>query len=532
LLISRTGTLAPPSAPVLSDAAAALAPERSPVRATPASGSRVGTPVPLATPTEAPDGPTIMRPGRRGGRDARRVVTIDDADADVFDEGLRRISLRDLIRLQSKRLIPLPSDHPDADPPPKRRRREGSVTSSKQASPPPVPPPPRQRQRSASPVRTPAAPALAIRGVQPLVLVNGELQLDESRLMLDPEPRESDQPMEVIDESASRMRITSASFRRNKYTPARWTADATNRFYQAVQYFGSDFTLIALMFPTFTRKHIKMKFCYEERVNSARVSFALLNREPLPPEVSDEINQNLTASMEGRSAGRGTNGPPDDDGTSATATGAPDAPGASSSLTATADSDAPAAPIDGTVAASAAEPARPPSPPPLPEHERLSHIAVNLGSRLRLASGRRPPTTAATASAATAAAGGRASSFRPSLSRGSAAASSGPSAPPTPADPAAVAVDAVPPDSATPAPSAAETSLMAPGLSIRSALAGGGGGGVGSGGLGGARPRFKPRLPPARPPGQGGAVGSQTAQAARQQQATAATAAAAESSAT
>lgn len=63
-----------------------------------------------------------------------------------------------------------------------------------------------------------------------------------------------------------------------KERPERWTDDETNMFFSALSVWGTDFNLIAHMFPSRTRHQIKTKFKYEERKNSAKVQMYLVHR--------------------------------------------------------------------------------------------------------------------------------------------------------------------------------------------------------------------------------------------------------------
>jgi transcription factor TFIIIB component B'' len=56
----------------------------------------------------------------------------------------------------------------------------------------------------------------------------------------------------------------------------RWTDDATEKFYDCLSRFGTDFMIISKMFPGRTRRHIKAKFVREERLNAHRVKNSLL----------------------------------------------------------------------------------------------------------------------------------------------------------------------------------------------------------------------------------------------------------------
>jgi transcription factor TFIIIB component B'' len=91
--------------------------------------------------------------------------------------------------------------------------------------------------------------------------------------------------MEEIQEDDLTTRITSRSFlKNNKRYPAefmlpgqgrRWGPEATEQFYEALRTFGTDFMMIASMFPGTTRRSIKLKFVREERENPTKIKKAL-----------------------------------------------------------------------------------------------------------------------------------------------------------------------------------------------------------------------------------------------------------------
>jgi transcription factor TFIIIB component B'' len=56
----------------------------------------------------------------------------------------------------------------------------------------------------------------------------------------------------------------------------KWTMDATDRFYDCLSQFGTDFMTISKMFPGRTRRHVKSKFVKEERADPERIKEALL----------------------------------------------------------------------------------------------------------------------------------------------------------------------------------------------------------------------------------------------------------------
>jgi transcription factor TFIIIB component B'' len=90
---------------------------------------------------------------------------------------------------------------------------------------------------------------------------------------------------DVVEERDLTARITTNSFiRENKRFPRefmlagqgkRWTAEMTERFYDALQIFGTDFNMIQTLFKDVTRRSIKLKFNREERENPAGIKAAL-----------------------------------------------------------------------------------------------------------------------------------------------------------------------------------------------------------------------------------------------------------------
>lgn len=91
--------------------------------------------------------------------------------------------------------------------------------------------------------------------------------------------------LEEVEEVDLTQRITTKSFLRDsKRFPkdfmlpgqgTRWTVEATDAFYSALQVFGTDFMMISTMFPGSTRRSIKLKFNREERDNPDRIKSAL-----------------------------------------------------------------------------------------------------------------------------------------------------------------------------------------------------------------------------------------------------------------
>jgi transcription factor TFIIIB component B'' len=60
-----------------------------------------------------------------------------------------------------------------------------------------------------------------------------------------------------------------------------WSEDETDRFYDALKNWGTDFMIISQLFPPKTRAQIKKKFNREERLDAERVNAALLGKDPI-----------------------------------------------------------------------------------------------------------------------------------------------------------------------------------------------------------------------------------------------------------
>ncbi|KAI0562072.1 Transcription factor TFIIIB component B'' [Gracilaria domingensis] len=74
--------------------------------------------------------------------------------------------------------------------------------------------------------------------------------------------------------------ITSATFSKRKNS-SKWLAEETERFYQCLRKYGTDFLLMESDFPRRSRKQLKLKFKREEKDNPRRVDRAL-RATPLP----------------------------------------------------------------------------------------------------------------------------------------------------------------------------------------------------------------------------------------------------------
>ncbi|KAL1843678.1 hypothetical protein VTJ49DRAFT_378 [Mycothermus thermophilus] len=118
-------------------------------------------------------------------------------------------------------------------------------------------------------------------------IINGQIVLDHRSLQVDRHARareEADRLVEV-EENDFTHHTTTATYLRRNLKPQQWTDDETELFYKALAAFGTDFDTICRMFKGKTRKHIKLKFNREERVNPARVNAALVGEKKVAIDI-------------------------------------------------------------------------------------------------------------------------------------------------------------------------------------------------------------------------------------------------------
>ena len=160
----------------------------------------------------------------------------------------------------------------------KQRAKKARIEAAKAAGE-AVPPPESTEERLERLAHENAAsrPAPARHAMQVRV-VNGQIVLDEETLQVDRrELVENDEPREIIEESSLTRRINAATWGKRE-KPERWDPESTDKFYQGLAMFGTDFELVSGLFPDRSRRQIKNKFNAEERKNPAKVTNALKNR--------------------------------------------------------------------------------------------------------------------------------------------------------------------------------------------------------------------------------------------------------------
>ena len=76
-------------------------------------------------------------------------------------------------------------------------------------------------------------------------------------------------------------KLNSATYA-NRAKAEKWSKDDTELFYRAMTQFGTDFSLIARLFPGRTRRQVKRKYLIEDRADPRRVERCISNRETDP----------------------------------------------------------------------------------------------------------------------------------------------------------------------------------------------------------------------------------------------------------
>lgn len=104
--------------------------------------------------------------------------------------------------------------------------------------------------------------------VQRLVCKNGKVQLDAV---------EDDITEKEIEVVRDYKKLTTSNSFKNINHSEKWTEDETEKFYRALEIFGTDFSLISRLFPKRNRNQIKNKFLKEERISKTRVDSIFKN---------------------------------------------------------------------------------------------------------------------------------------------------------------------------------------------------------------------------------------------------------------
>ncbi|KAF9934405.1 Transcription factor TFIIIB component B [Linnemannia zychae] len=148
----------------------------------------------------------------------------------------------------------------------------------------------RAKSESATPVSAP------VKTFAPQVrVVNGRIELDMDSLTVDHavvDAADHLEPLEYVDESAA-TRFTNSGSYSKRHKSQKWSEDETNRFYDALSQWGTDFGIICKIFPSKSRIAIRNKFKREDRINHARIQEALYKKTPIDLETYSQITQTV-----------------------------------------------------------------------------------------------------------------------------------------------------------------------------------------------------------------------------------------------
>ena len=70
-------------------------------------------------------------------------------------------------------------------------------------------------------------------------------------------------------------KIKKKIIKKKRVKSIKWSQGETDKFYKALQVFGTDFTMVTLLLPGRNRKQVMNKFHKEERVNLPKINLAL-----------------------------------------------------------------------------------------------------------------------------------------------------------------------------------------------------------------------------------------------------------------
>lgn len=131
-------------------------------------------------------------------------------------------------------------------------------------------------------------------------IVDGQIVVDDRSTQLDRHLQAQGQEgvTEVIEENDFTKITTSGTYMK-KEPKNNWDFAAMDMFYKGLRTFGTDFGMIANMFPHRSRKQIKLRFNKEERENPERIKRALA-APPLPLDFNEyeELGRNKYVEVE------------------------------------------------------------------------------------------------------------------------------------------------------------------------------------------------------------------------------------------
>ncbi|KAG5519767.1 hypothetical protein PMAC_000040 [Pneumocystis sp. 'macacae'] len=121
-----------------------------------------------------------------------------------------------------------------------------------------------------------------LKGAPQVRVVNGKIVIDENSLQVDRRERDVNPniEMELIEENDLSRKVNSASWGKREKSD-RWSKEDTQKFYNALSQWGTDFGVICKMFPNRSQRQIKNKFNSEEKKYPEKIDIAIRSRQPI-----------------------------------------------------------------------------------------------------------------------------------------------------------------------------------------------------------------------------------------------------------
>ncbi|CCJ31287.1 unnamed protein product [Pneumocystis jirovecii] len=121
-----------------------------------------------------------------------------------------------------------------------------------------------------------------LKGAPQVRVVNGKIVIDENSLQIDRRERDinPNTEIELVEENDLSRKVNSASWGKREKSD-RWSKEDTQKFYNALSQWGTDFGLICKMFPNRSQRQIKNKFNSEEKKYPEKIDIAIKSRQPI-----------------------------------------------------------------------------------------------------------------------------------------------------------------------------------------------------------------------------------------------------------
>lgn len=120
-------------------------------------------------------------------------------------------------------------------------------------------------------------PSSSNAAIQLTVGADDQIIIDEESRVVDRHPNIENDDRERFNQNPFENVVNSATYGRQRYTD-KWDKDDVEKFYRALGQWGTDFGLIAQMFPHRTRRQVKAKFILEEKKRPRLIELALNNK--------------------------------------------------------------------------------------------------------------------------------------------------------------------------------------------------------------------------------------------------------------